>query len=177
MAEKANQQETPPASSPLAHSQKPMLFVYLAIFNMFVVISVGTMIYMGNKQKASEQTIQPIINSEAELLENKKNNHNFIGKSIPLETFLVNLSGSNGRKLAKINMELEVNKNEVQEEIDQLKPKIRDIIIMILSSKSYSDVSSTDGKDVLRKEIKNQVNLFLTKGQIKKVYFTEFIFN
>ncbi|MCB0356990.1 MAG: flagellar basal body-associated FliL family protein, partial [Bdellovibrionales bacterium] len=57
------------------------------------------------------------------------------------------------------------------------KPKIRDIIIVILSSKTYSQVSTKDGKDVLRGEIRDQVNLFLTKGQIKRVYFTELIYN
>lgn len=87
----------------------------------------------------------------------------------------MNLSGSRGRKLAKINMELEVSNVEVQEEIQQLKPKIRDIIIIILSSKTFAQVSTPEGKEQLRDEIRDQVNLFLTKGQITKVYFTEFI--
>ena len=81
------------------------------------------------------------------------------------------------KKLAKINMELEVNNNEVQKEIEKLKPKIRDIIIIILSSKTYAQVSIKEGKDALREEIRDQVNLFLTKGQINRVYFTEFIYN
>ncbi len=74
-------------------------------------------------------------------------------------------------------MELEVSNGEVQEEIDKLKPKIRDIIIIIVSSKTYAQISTKEGKDQLRDEIRDQVNLFLTKGQIQKVYFTEFIFN
>jgi flagellar FliL protein len=65
----------------------------------------------------------------------------------------------------------------VQEEIEKLKPKIRDIIIIIVSSKTYAQISAKEGKDQLRDEIRDQVNLFLTKGQIQKVYFTEFIFN
>ncbi|MCB0385939.1 MAG: flagellar basal body-associated FliL family protein, partial [Bdellovibrionales bacterium] len=34
-----------------------------------------------------------------------------------------------------------------------------------------------DGKEAMRDEIRDQVNLFLTRGKIKRVYFTEFIFN
>ena len=89
----------------------------------------------------------------------------------------MNLSGSRGRKLAKVNMEIEVNNDEVQEEIEKLKPKIRDVIIIILSSKSYAQVSTKEGKDSLRDEIRDKVNLFLTKGRIQRVYFTEFIYN
>lgn len=118
-----------------------------------------------------------MIKGESETQQHEKEKEDFIGKLIPLETFLVNLSGSRGRKLAKINMELEINNDEVQLEIDKLKPKIRDIIIIILSSKSYAQISTKEGKDVLRDEIRDQVNLFLTKGQIKRVYFTEFIYN
>ena len=73
--------------------------------------------------------------------------------------------------MVKVNIELEVNGDEVQAEIDKLKPKIRDIIIIILSSKTYSEVSTKDGKDILRDEIRDQVNLFLTKGQIQRIIF------
>jgi flagellar FliL protein len=58
-----------------------------------------------------------------------------------------------------------------------VKPKIRDIIIIVLSSKTYAEVSTKEGKDELREEIRDKVNLFLTKGQINRVYFTEFIYN
>ena len=74
-------------------------------------------------------------------------------------------------------MELEVTNAEVQEEVEKIKPKIRDYIIIIASSKTFAEISTKEGKDALREEIKNQINLFLTKGQINKVYFTEFILN
>ncbi len=157
--------------------QKPTLFIILAIVNMAVVIGVGAMLYLGAKKKEAQPGIEDVVQGEHETLKEEHDKKEFIGKLIPLETFLVNLSGERGRKLAKVNMEFEVNNEEVQEEIDQLKPKIRDMIIIILSSKNYSQVSTKDGKDVLREEIRDQVNLFLTKGQISKVYFTEFINN
>ena len=157
--------------------QKPTLYIILAIINMLVVAGVGAMLWMGKKQQEKEVGIDDVIKGEKVTQEEEAKSKDFIGNLIPLETFLVNLSGSRGRKLLKINMELEVEGEEVQLEVDQLKPKIRDIIIVILSSKSYSQVSTKDGKDSLRAEIRDQVNLFLTKGQIKRVYFTELIYN
>ncbi len=177
MAEEAKQDQGQAAPSKSTPGQKPMLFIILAVFNMLVVVGVGAMIYMGQKKLEHEPKIDDVIKGEKIAQDLEKDSQNAIGKLVPLETFLVNLSGSRGRKLAKINMELEVSNDDVQEEIDQLKPKIRDIIIMILSSKSYAQVSTKDGKDSLRKEIRDQVNLFLTKGKIKRVYFTEFIYS
>lgn len=170
--------EAAPAAAPAAPSGgKPILFIALAVVNMLVVGAVGAMIYLNKKKEAAEPKIDHVIEGEIESQEHEKNSPEFIGKLIPLETFLVNLAGSRGQKLVKINMELEVNNEEVQKEIEKLKPKIRDIIIITVSSKNYEQVSSRAGKDALREEIRDQVNLFLTKGRINRVYFTEFIYN
>lgn len=156
---------------------KPTLFILLAIINMAVVIGVGVMLYLGQKKKEAQPGIDDVIQGEHDKKAEEEHSKEFIGKLVPLETFLVNVSGSRGRKLVKINMELEVTNAEVQEEVEKIKPKIRDYIIIIASSKTFAEISTKEGKDALREEIKNQINLFLTKGQITKVYFTEFILN
>ena len=156
---------------------KPTLFIILAAVNMAVIMGIGAMIWMDKKKQEAEPGIEDVIKGEKLAQEEEAKSKDFIGKLIPLETFLVNLSGSRGRKLLKINMELEVDNEEVLAEIEQLKPKIRDIIIVILSSKSYAQVSTKEGKDILRGEIRDQVNLFITIGQIKRIYFTELIYN
>ena len=176
MAEE-NAAQSAPESSGGGKGQKPTLFIILAIFNMLVVGGVAAMLFLNKQQKAAEPNIDDVIKGEYETQQEELLNEDYIGKLIPLETFFVNLSGSRGRKLAKVNMEIEVNNDEVQEEIEKLKPKIRDVIIIILSSKSYAQVSTKEGKDSLRDEIRDKVNLFLTKGRIQRVYFTEFIYN
>lgn len=171
-------QEAPAAAPAAAPSGgKPILFIGLAVFNMLVVAGVGAMIYLGKQKEAAEPTIDHVVKGEQQTLEEAKNNPEFIGKLMPLETFIVNLAGSRGQRIVKINMELEVSNDEVSKEIDKLRPKIRDIILFIVSSKTYAQVATREGKDVLREEIRDQVNLFLTKGQVARVYFTEFIYN
>ncbi len=177
MAEQ-NAAPAPPAPEPHGSSGgKPTLFILLAVINMVVVMAVGVMLYLGQKKKDAEPGIDDVVKGEHEQHEKEDKSKDFIGKLVPLETFLVNVSGSRGRKLVKINMELELTSTEVQEEVDKIKPKIRDYIIIIASSKSFNEISTKEGKESLREEIKNQINLFLTKGQIKNVYFTEFILN
>jgi flagellar FliL protein len=167
-----------PASSSAPQGQRPTLFIILAIVNMLIVAGVGTLLYLGKKKEAERATIDKVIEGEAKTQKDEAGKESeYIGTLIPMETFLVNLSGSRGGKLARINMELEVSSTDVQEEIDKRKPQIRDIIIILLSSKTFQQISTREGKEQLRNEIKDTVNPFLTKGQIKRVYFTEFILN
>ena len=79
-------------------------------------------------------------------------------------------------------MELEVKSNtegdgNIVSEIDNRKAQIKDFIIIILSSKTYEEISTKEGKDFLRNEIKDNINTFLSKGKITNVYFTELIYN
>lgn len=157
---------------------KPILYIVLLVLNMIVLGGVGYMLFQNKKKEAAEPKIEQVINAEAHKQHEEANTEKeFIGKVIPLETFVINLAGSKGRRIAKINMEIEIEGESVAEEIDKRKAQIRDIIIILLSSKTYEEVSARDGKESLRSEIKDTVNAFLTKGQIKMVYFTEFLYN
>ncbi|MGZ3771583.1 MAG: flagellar basal body-associated FliL family protein [Bdellovibrio sp.] len=166
------------ASAPAGSGQKPILLIALAVINMLVVVGVGFMLYQGRKKEAAEPKIENVIKGEAQAQHDEAHEEKeVIGKIVPLETFIVNLAGSKGRKVAKVNMELEVKGDHVLDEIDKRKAQIRDIIIIILSSKTYEDVSTREGKDGLRNEIKDTVNSFLVQGKISNVFFTEFIYN
>lgn len=170
--------EAAPAAGDGGKGQKPTLFIILAVVNMIIVGGVGFMMYMGKKKEEAKATIDDVIQGEQEALEKEAaEEEEFIGKLVPLETFLVNLAGTRGGKLMKINMSLEVGNDEVQAEIEKRKPQIRDIILILLSSKTYDQVSNREGKDFLRDEIKNTVNSFLTKGKVNRVLFTEFFYN
>ena len=150
----------------------------LAMINMVVVAAVGFMVWQGKKKDAAEPKIDHVIKGEADTQhEEAKTSKPFVGKLIPLETFIVNLAGSKGRRVAKVNIELEVSGEHITTEVDQRKAQIRDIIIILLSGKTYDQVSNKEGKDALREEIKDTVNGWLTKGRIEQVYFTEFIYN
>ena len=176
MAEEAAEAQQAPQKDG-GGGQKPTLFIILAIVNMIVLGAVGFMVWKGNEERAARPNIDDVIQGEAKDSEIEAEEEPYIGELIPLETFLVNLAGSRGRKLAKINLELEVEGERIEEEIDKRKPQIRDIIIILLSSKTHAQVATKEGKDFLRAEIRDTVNAFLTKGKIKSVYFTEFIYN
>lgn len=175
--EKAAAPEAAPAAAP-SSGQKPILFIALAVVNMIVVAAVGWMLYKGRQKEAEAPTLKQVIEGEHQTAEHEEHEEKqFVGKVIPLETFIVNMAGTKGRKITKVNMELEVQGEQAAEEIEKRKAQIRDIIIITLSSKSYEEVSTREGKDNMRSEIKDTINNFLTKGKIKNVFFTEFLYN
>lgn len=170
----------PEASSPAPAnngSKSHLVLIVLIVLNMVFLGAVGFFIYKGKQKEASEPRLDQVIKGEHETQEKDKASEDVIGKSVPLETFIVNLAGAKGRKVLKVNMELEVKGDQVIQEIDSRKAQIRDFIIIILSSKTYDEISSREGKETLRSEIKDTLNSFLTKGKINNVFFTEIIYN
>lgn len=91
------------------------------------------------------------------------------------ENFMVNLSGSGGSHYAKLGVSIQVENDFVKAELEKIRPKIRDFIIVMLSSKSVEQVSSADGVEFLREEIRNKINGYLTKGEVDQVLITQFI--
>ena len=168
--------KAPEAAAPAKGAgQKPILLIVLVVVNMLVVIGVGFMVW--KSKQTPPPTIDQIVAGEKQQVEHDKAVTEEVGKVIPLETFIVNLANSKGRKVLKVNMELEVAGTEIVQEIDNRKAQIRDFIIIILSVKTYEQISTKEGKDDLRAEIKDKVNSFLSKGKITNVYFTELIYN
>ncbi|MCH8820052.1 MAG: dCTP deaminase [Acidobacteria bacterium] len=75
----------------------------------------------------------------------------------------------------KGHLTLELSNPEVKMEVDENLKKILDSILILLSSKTFEQVISVQGKFRLKDEIITRVNRFLVLGHIKNVYFSEFI--
>lgn len=97
------------------------------------------------------------------------------GPMYPLDPFIINLAGEGGKRFLKLTMELEVNDEKLSEEITANLPKIKDSILILLSSKTFEDIYTVAGKFKLRDEITARINSFLATGHLRNVYFTEFV--
>jgi flagellar FliL protein len=100
---------------------------------------------------------------------------NDLGPLFNLDTMIVNLAGHGGKRYLRVTMALEIDDPEAVTAFENRLPQVRDAILMILPTKKYEDVSSTEGKIALRTEIMEKINSLMTKGQVKNIYFTEFV--
>ena len=98
-----------------------------------------------------------------------------VGLMYPLDTFTVNLLSESGRRYLKCEINLEHEGEELSPELHTKKPVFRDIIIRILSSKSLEEISTIKGKEKLKEQIVNDLNMRLKDGKVKNVYFTDFV--
>jgi len=91
-----------------------------------------------------------------------------------LDPFIVNLFDERGVRYLKVRLDIEVW-DATEEEIQKKTPKIRDSLIVLLSSKKYEEIGSLEGKARLREEILFRLNRILGEGKAKEVYFTDFV--
>jgi flagellar FliL protein len=87
--------------------------------------------------------------------------------------FTVNLN-SNGQYL-ETELVLKADSSKVNSELDKKMPEVRDKIISIMASQSYSNLLTQAGKQGLKAQIQAGVNSLLAKGKIIDVLYTSFI--
>ena len=96
------------------------------------------------------------------------------GQVLPLPPITVNISDPSGRRYLKLGMEVEVNA-DVAAALQANNPRIRDAIIMLLAGKTFSDISTPDGKVLLKAEVAARLNQILGAQRVIRVYFTDFV--
>ena len=92
-----------------------------------------------------------------------------------MDPLIVNLAGSQGKRFLKVTVSFELSTPEVHAELKENIQKVTDSILVLLSSKTFEDVYSVQGKFKLKDEVTTRVNRFLVVGHVKEAYFTEFI--
>lgn len=98
---------------------------------------------------------------------------------VVLDQFTVNLQFENGDQYLQIAMTLQVSDLEQADLIKLNMARVRNRVLILLSSKKASELTTTEGKDLLAKQIVAAVNQPFAKGdkpqQVRDVLFTSFI--
>ena len=100
---------------------------------------------------------------------------NVIGPLYSLDTMIVNLADRGGKRYLRVTMALELSDPEAMTTIENRLPQVRDAILMILPTKNYGEISTTDGKVALREQLKEKINTLLAMESVTNIYFTEFV--
>lgn len=92
-----------------------------------------------------------------------------------LDNFLVNLNDPLGKRYINVTFEVEVTGPEVVEELAKQKAKIRDSVILLLSSKSFADLAPAESKLALKSEVISRLNQILGGPKVTRVFFTHMV--
>lgn len=96
-------------------------------------------------------------------------------QTVTLDPFVVNLADPMGRRYLKLNIDLEAINAAAGTEVTAAMPKIKDTLLLLLSSKTFGEINSLEQKIELKNEIMERMNQILGPSKIKNVYFTEFV--
>lgn len=98
---------------------------------------------------------------------------------VVIDAFTVNLQPENGEQYLQIQFTLEVAGLEQVEIIKTNMARVRSRVLLLLSAKKASELSTVDGKNVLSKEIIAEVKKPFAAGsppqEVTDVLFTSFI--
>ena len=163
--EKENQEEKEEKSS------NKLLLVVIIVLLLVLLLVGGAVAYFLLSSDEPEE------NPQEQKIEKKKKVSDMteIGPIYPLDQFIVNLVSTNANRYLKCKIDLELDAPELQQEVDKKLPAVRDLIIRILSSKTVEEIQTAKGKEKLKEEIKRKINQILDSGEIRNVYFTEFV--
>ncbi len=97
------------------------------------------------------------------------------GHIYSLESMIVNLADMDFPRYLKIKIDFESVAPKPHEEFDRRLPQLKDLILTLLTSKTYPEISDSNGKMKLKEEIIEKANGLFDTVKLKTVYFTEFV--
>ena len=150
---------------------KTVLIIIIAGFVLFMAMAGAGFYILWQKMPGAPANSVTVSKSATE----KEQPSDAIGPIHSLNTFVVNLAGSGGKRFLRVKMSLELKNQTTAERLKKQLPRIQDKILTILSTKKFQDISTVKGKSDLRAEIAATIDTIFSKGAVTNVYFTEFV--
>jgi flagellar FliL protein len=109
-----------------------------------------------------------------------------------IEQRIVNLADTGGYRFLRISLVLEflpsspdfytltgekllAAEDKFRAEIDRQRPVIDNVITDVLTSKTFDEIFSVEGKNALREQLREQINLQLRNRYVQRVLITDFV--
>ena len=161
-----------------------LIIIIVVLFLIIIIGGIVTVLLMGGddeemnnssqmQERSSPKQQNMSRGSNAEMDTSRQLSE--IGILYPMDTFTVNLKSDAGRRYLKVTLSLELEGEELSLELDAKTAVLRDRIIRILTSKTLEEISSKKGKQKVTQQMMNTLNSMISDGQIKGIYFTEFV--
>ena len=92
-----------------------------------------------------------------------------------LSGLVVNLARSERTRYLKTTVQLELNSKAAAKRAEEMKPQLKDALLILLSNHSVDELKTMQGKFDLKRQIVARLNNILGDGAVLNTYFTEFV--
>lgn len=96
-------------------------------------------------------------------------------KPVSLPSVTVNLADPSGNKYLRMGMDVELSSEGAITNLLTQSARVRDAIILLLSSKTSDELASAEGKVLLKNEVASRLNQILGEPRVVRIYFTDFV--
>lgn len=162
--------ETTDSTEGAGEKPKKKKILLLIIIGVIILLAGGGGFFAYTKFMAPPPAID-----QAEAEKAKKEAENAVGEMFELAPFVVNLADPKGKRYLKLTITLELETADILEKAEKSKPKMRDMVIMMLTSLTFEEVMTPEGKIRVRDELLERFNHVMRPSRIKNIYFTEFV--
>lgn len=97
------------------------------------------------------------------------------GEFLTIDDLLINPAGSGGKRFLVVSLGVETQKSAVLEELGAKDIVIRDAILRLLSQRTAEELGSIELRAEIKDEVRTEMNRILQKGQIDRLYFTQYL--
>jgi flagellar FliL protein len=94
---------------------------------------------------------------------------------LELDPFVVNVGDEGYPRYLKLDLAFELDTPESMADLEQRVPQVRDLTILLLSSRRLNELSDFEGKALLKEDLRERVGALLESGSVESVMFTEFV--
>lgn len=177
-------EEKPAEEAAAPKKSKKFLIIILAAVLVIVLAGGGAAFFLLKKGDEHAEDDEEAAVETDKPKKKKKGEKEAPPVYIPIEPFTVNLVPETGDQYLQVTINVEVEDAHIGETLKLHMPKLRNRIMLILSSKKASELGSREGKEGLAEEIRDSINGVIgeepakgkkAEGPVKEVLFTSFI--
>jgi flagellar protein FliL len=92
-----------------------------------------------------------------------------------VENVILNPARTNGTRFLMLSVAFEVRNNQVSEQLRNREPEVRDLLLRVVGNRTVEELSTAEGRDSLRIELRNNVRALVPPGSVGRVYFPQFV--
>ncbi len=149
-----------------AKKRKPILLIILILVFIFFLAGGALFFFFGDRL--------PFIGSSTE--EETENVDTLPRYNHAMQEFQVNLADPITRRFLRMKIDLAYDDRGLTRELEERDSELRSHIISILRSKTVDDLDEPGGMKNLEEEILERLNSLLEAGEVRAIYYREFIF-
>ncbi len=147
-----------------------------------LVVLIGIAGFIAWKMMAMEQTVTPASQEQAEgemadteIPEAEDEDPEAPPIYLDIADITINLADTDVSRFLRAKIKLELRNEAAQTRVEQQIIKINDMVLTLLSSKTFAEIRTPQGKYDLKEDIVYRINRLVGGKPVKNMFFTDFV--